>query len=318
MSNAILAGTSGSAQPESSASGATATTYHTANIGGLEVFYREAGPPAAPVLVLLHGFPSSSHMFRDLIPKLSGEFRVIAPDYVGFGYSARPPAGEFRYTFDNLAWIVERLLLGELGLRRFAMYMQDYGGPIGFRIAERHPDAVDALVIQNANAYAEGFSEAFAPFASFWRERTADTERPIRTLLTPEFTRFQYTQGAAAPEQISPDAYTFDQRVLDLPGSDGIQLALLYDYRFNPERFPAWHAYFRERRPPTLIVWGRRDPFFTEAGARAYVRDLPDAELHLLEAGHFLLEEHANLAARLIRDFLDRSSLVSTMTRSPA
>lgn len=285
-----------------------ATTYRRASVDGLEVFYREAGPRDGPVLLLLHGFPSSSHMFRDLIPRLADRFRVIAPDYVGFGYSAQPPRDRFRYTFDNLASVLERLLFTELRLARFAIYVQDYGAPIGFRIATRHQDAIEAIIVQNGNAYVEGISKAFAPFEPFWKERTPETEAPIRGLLTADFTRSQYTHGASAPERVSPDAYTFDQIFLDRPGNADVQLDLFHDYQSNVQLYPEWQAYFRERRPRTLIVWGRNDPFFTEAGARAYLRDLPDAELHLLDAGHFLLEQEVDAAAALIRAFLTRGN----------
>lgn len=284
--------------------GETATTYHRASIEGLDVFYRQAGPSSAPALLLLHGFPSSSHMFRELIPRLADRYRVIAPDYVGFGYSAQPPRNQFRYTFDNLTSIVERLVFSHLRLSRFAIYVQDYGAPIGFRIAARHPEAIEAIVIQNGNAYTEGISDAFAPFGPFWKERTAETEAPIRALLTAEFTRYQYTDGSPAPERISPDAYTFDQIFLERPGNADVQLDLFHDYQSNVALYPEWHAYFRDRQPRTLIVWGRNDPFFTEAGARAYLRDLPDAELHLVEAGHFVLEQDVDLAATLIDAFL--------------
>lgn len=282
---------------------AVPTTYHSASVNGVDVFYREAGSSTAPTIVLLHGFPSSSHMFRDLIPKLADRFRVIAPDYVGFGYSAQPSREAFQYTFDSLANIVERLLFEHLGLARFALYVQDYGAPIGFRIAAAHPAAIAGLVIQNGNAYVDGISEAFAPFGPFWNERTPETEKPIRAFLTAETTRFQYTHGAAHPDRISPDAYTVDQLFLDRAGNRDIQLDLFADYQSNVALYPAWQAYFRQHRPRTLIAWGKNDPFFTEAGARAYLRDLPDAELHLLDAGHFVLEEYADTVAALIRQF---------------
>ena len=282
---------------------ATPVTYHRVTVRDLEVFYREAGPAAAPTIVLLHGFPSSSHMFRDLIPKLASRFHVIAPDYIGFGYSARPPRETFRYTFDNLAAVVDRLLFDRLGLSRFALYVQDYGAPVGFRIAASHPEAVTGLVIQNGNAYLDGIGDAFSAFGPFWKERTPKTEEPIRALLTPDVTRFQYTHGAHRPERISPDAYTFDQLFLDRKGNDEVQLDLFADYQSNVALYPRWQSYFRERRPRTLIAWGKNDPFFTEAGARAFLRDLPDAELHLLDGGHFVLEEEADTIAALIHRF---------------
>lgn len=279
-------------------------TYLEVSVDGHQVFYREAGPKDAPVIVLLHGFPSSSHMFRDLIPQLAGRFRVIAPDYLGFGYSAQPTPAEFRYTFDNLAKIVESLLFGTLGLEKFSIYIQDYGSPIGFRLATAHPEAIEAIVVQNGNAYMEGISEAFAPFPAFWANRNAETEAPIRAMLKAETTKFQYTHGARRPEAINPDAYHFDQSVLDRPGNDEIQLSLFHDYQSNVALYPKWHAYLRERQPRVLITWGKNDPFFTVAGAEAYRKDVPQAELHLLDTGHFALEEDSAVIAGQMRRFL--------------
>jgi len=284
----------------------TPTTYRRASIRDLDVFYRQAGPANAPAIVLLHGFPSSSHMFRNLIPKLAPRFRVIAPDYIGFGYSAQPSRDAFTYTFDHLTAIVEQTLFEELRLKRFALYVQDYGAPIGFRIASRHPGAITGLVVQNGNAYTEGIGEAFAPFGPFWKERTPKTEEPLRALLTAETTRFQYTHGATHPEQVSPDAYTVDQLFLDRPGNSDIQLDLFADYQSNVALYPGWQAYFREHQPPTLIAWGKNDPFFTEAGARAYLRDLPNAEFHLLDGGHCVLEEQTDAIAGLMSRFLSQ------------
>jgi pimeloyl-ACP methyl ester carboxylesterase len=282
------------------------TTYHHATIQGHKIFYREAGSPTNPTLVLLHGFPSSSHMFRDLIPQLAGDFHVIAPDYLGFGYSDAPSASEFQYTFDNVTAQIEELLFSNLKLQRFSLYVQDYGAPVGFRIASRHPEAIEGIVIQNGNAYVEGISAAFEPLQPFWANRNEETEKAPRTLLTKQTTIFQYTHGAKNPEAVSPDSYTFDQVLLDRPGNDALQLDLLHDYTSNVALYDAWHEYFRAKQPRTLIVWGQNDPFFTVPGAKAFLDDLPNAELHLIDGGHFLLEEHSEFVAGKIISFLGR------------
>ncbi|HEY1946925.1 MAG TPA: alpha/beta hydrolase [Bryobacteraceae bacterium] len=279
------------------------TTYHYASVGSQKLFYREAGSTNTPTIVLLHGFPSSSHMFRELIPKLAERFHVIAPDYVGFGYSDAPAAKEFKYSFDNLAEHVEKLLFEVLGLKKFGIYVQDYGAPIGYRIASRHPDAIEAIVVQNGNAYVEGIGEAFNPMKPFWKNRTAATETPVRGLLTKETTIFQYTHGVKDATLISPDAYTFDQFLLDRPGNDAIQLDLLYDYQSNVSLYDGWHEYFRTKQPRMLIVWGINDPFFTVEGAKAYQKDLPHAELHLIDTGHFALEDSVDFIAERIKYF---------------
>jgi pimeloyl-ACP methyl ester carboxylesterase len=276
------------------------TTYHKIEINGVNLFFREAGRADLPALVLLHGFPTSSHMFRDLIPHLEEHFHVIAPDYPGFGYSDAPAPDQFTYTFDHLAELIEKLL-AMLGVDTYALYVQDYGGPVGFRIAAHHPERVKGLIIQNANAYVEGISEAMAPIAKYWSDR-AGMEPAIRGFLTRETTTFQYTHGAGVPERISPDAYHHAQALLDRPGNDLIQLELLFNYQSNLPLYLAWQEYFRKHQPRTLIVWGKNDPFFTVPGAEAFLRDLPKAELHLLEAGHFALEElHEEIAAHINR-----------------
>ncbi len=280
------------------------TTYHFADVRGRRLFYRQAGSKDSPAIVLLHGFPSSSHMFRDLIPQLADRFHVIAPDYVGFGYSDAPGAQEFEYTFDNLAAHVEDLLFKNLGLKQFSIYVQDYGAPVGYRIASSHPDAVQSIVVQNGNAYAEGIGGAFDPMKPFWASRNSETEKPVRELLTREMTMFQYTHGVSNPEHISPDSYTLDQSFLDRPGNDAIQLDLLYNYQSNVALYDRWHEYFRNRQPRMLIVWGKNDPFFTVEGARAYQRDLPKAELHLIDTGHFALEDSSGFIAERMREFL--------------
>src|SRR5499433_2687837 len=280
------------------------TTYHHADVKGLKLFYREAGSKDSPTVVLLHGFPSSSHMFRDLIPQLADKFHVIAPDYVGFGYSAAPSARDFEYTFDNLAAHVEDLLFRNLGLKQFSIYVQDYGAPVGYRIASEHPDAIQSIVVQNGNAYVEGIGGAFDPMKPFWANRNSETEKPVRDLLTREMTIFQYIHGVTDPDRISPDSYTVDQFFLDRPGNAAIQLDLLYDYQSNVALYGRWHEYFRSRQPRMLILWGKNDPFFTVEGAQAYKRDLPNAELHLIDTGHFALEDSSAFIAERMRKFL--------------
>ena len=289
-------------------------TYNRVSVKGLEVFYREAGPKDAPTIVLLHGFPSSSHMFRELIPQLADRFRVIAPDYIGFGYSAQPTASEFKYTFDNLTEHVEKLLFEVLGLRKFSIYVQDYGAPVGFRIATRRPEAIEGIIVQNGNAYVEGIGPAFEPLKPFWANRNTETEKAPRTLLTFETTRFQYTHGAKDPDRISPDSYAFDQHFLDRPGNDAIQLDLFHNYPSNVALYDEWHQYFRDKQPRTLIVWGQNDPFFTVEGAKAFLTDLPKAELHLLDTGHFALEEKSLYIADRILEFLIRTNRKAVST----
>lgn len=290
------------------------TTYNRVSVKSLEVFYREAGPKDARTIVLLHGFPSSSHMFRELILRLADHFHVIAPDYIGFGYSAQPAGTEFKYTFDNLTEHVEKLLFDVLGLRKFSIYVQDYGAPVGFRIAARHPEAIEAIVVQNGNAYIEGVSPAFEPIKAFWADRNPETEKPVRALLTAETTKFQYTHGVKDITKISPDSYTFDQFFLDRPGNDAVQLDLFYNYKSNVALYPEWQAYFRKHQPPTLLVWGADDPFFTVEGAKAYQKDLPNVELHLLDTGHFALEEESSTIANHIRRFLEVTLAKKGMT----
>ncbi|MFY3742990.1 alpha/beta fold hydrolase [Anaeromyxobacter sp. Red801] len=288
------------AVPAVAAGSPLAVRYRRATVDGVGIFFREAGPPDAPAIVLLHGFPSSSHMFRDLIPLLATRFHVVAPDYPGFGHSDAPPPGAYRYTFDRVAETMEALL-EQLGLERYVLYLQDYGGPIGFRLAARHPERVRGLVIQNANAYEEGLSALTREaFQAYWSDQGPEATARVRAFLRPEGTRFQYTAGARAPEALNPDAWVLDQALLDRPGNEAIQLALFLDYRENVARYAAWHAYLRAHRPRTLVVWGRGDPIFLAAGAEAYRRDLPRAEIHLLDGGHFLLEEQAPAVARLI------------------
>jgi pimeloyl-ACP methyl ester carboxylesterase len=290
------------------------TSYHHADVRGLKLFYREAGPKDSPTLVLLHGFPSSSHMFRDLIPQLADRFHVIAPDYVGFGYSDAPSVSDFEYTFDNVAAHVEDLLFKNLSLNQFSIYVQDYGAPIGYRIASKHPDAIQAIVVQNGNAYEEGIGGAFDPMKPFWANRNSETEKPVRDLLTKKMTVFQYTHGVEDGERISPDSYTVDQFFLDRPGNAAIQLDLLYNYQSNVALYHSWHEYFRSRQPRMLILWGKNDPFFTVEGAKAYQRDIPKAELHLINTGHFALEDFSGFIAERMRKFLGQSAIPSGAT----
>jgi len=279
------------------------TSYKYASVRGRRHFYRETGSEGAPTIVLLHGFPSSSHMFRDLIPKLADKFHVIAPDYVGFGYSDMPLVGEFEYTFDNLAAHVEELLLSRLGLKTFSIYVQDYGAPIGYRIASKNPGAIQGIIVQNGNAYAEGIGPGFDALKPLWKNRNAETEKAVRALLTLETTKFQYVNGVQDESKISPDSYHFDQMFLDRPGNDAIQVNLLHDYQANLALYDGWHAYFKKQQPRMLITWGINDVFFTVEGAKAYLRDLPDAEIHLIDTGHFALEDNCSFIAECIRRF---------------
>jgi pimeloyl-ACP methyl ester carboxylesterase len=292
---------------ESTTPDAARVTYHTTQVDGLKIFYREAGPKNAPTLVLLHGYPSSSHMFRNLIPALSDKYHVIAPDYPGFGFSDSPAPDQYAYTFDHLADTVDHFL-GQQGITKYSIYVQDYGAPVGFRLATRHPDRVQAIISQNGNAYDEGLAPFWAEFLyPYWKDPNPTTEAKVRQILTPDLTRFQYTQGFRNPEDVSPDSYTFDQMTLDHPGNDKVQLALFYDYRKNPPLYPAWHEYLRKYQPPVLAVWGKNDPVFLPAGAEAFAKDDPRTEVHLLDTGHFALEEDGALIAQYIRDFLAKN-----------
>jgi pimeloyl-ACP methyl ester carboxylesterase len=270
---------------------------------GLEIFYREAGSKGAPAIVLLHGFPSSSHMFRNLMPTLAHKFHLIAPDYPGFGNSSSPDHKTFRYTFDNLSEVMFHFT-DKLGLDRFSLYMQDYGGPIGFRLATRQPKRVEALIIQNANIYEEGFTELGRSLEPFWANRTKETEAAVRQfLLSPEGIRRQYISGARHPESIAPDTWNLDVASINRPGNDLVQLDLLHDYPSNIARYPEWQTYLREWQPPTLVVWGKNDPFFGLEGAFAFKRELKHVEVYMLDTGHFALEEDCEEIAWRIRMF---------------
>ncbi len=283
----------------------TVVRYRSADAGGLKVFYREAGPADAPVILLLHGFPSASHMFRDLIPLLAGPYRVIAPDLPGFGQSGMPGRDEFTYTFDNIADVIGRFTQ-VIGLRRYAVYVFDYGAPTGFRLAARHPDRVTAIISQNGNAYEEGLSDGWAPIRAYWQDRSPANREALRSFLAPQTTVWQYTHGTPDPAAVSPDGYSLDNFYLARPDADEVQLDLLGDYKSNVELYPAFQRYFREHSPALLAIWGKNDPFFLPAGAEAFKRDLPDAEVRFLDTGHFALETHAAEIAAAIRDFLER------------
>ncbi|GIO95788.1 hydrolase [Paenibacillus lautus] len=283
--------------------------YHTAQIEGLDIFYREAGTPGSPVVLLLHGFPTSSQMYRQLMPALADQYHVIAPDYPGFGYSSAPDHDQFQYSFDHFSQLIEELL-AQLNIQSFYVYLMDYGAPVGFRIAARHPAQVRGLIIQNGNAYEEGLEEFWNPIKAYWEDpANSDKREALRWLTSIEATKWQYTHGVHDTSFISPDTYTLDQALLDRPGNQEIQLDLFLDYGSNPPLYPAWQQYFRDVQPPTLIVWGQGDHIFPENGAHPYLRDLPDAELHILkDAGHFALESDGPEIIGYIRAFLERQS----------
>ncbi|WP_103668112.1 alpha/beta fold hydrolase [Pseudanabaena sp. BC1403] len=279
------------------------TTYNNISIDGLNIFYREAGAKDKPTIVLLHGYPASSHMYRDLMNELSDQFHLVAPDYPGFGNSETPAIDKFEYSFDRLAEITEHFLQA-LGLNRFSLYVQDYGAPVGFRIASQHPDWIQALIVQNGNAYEEGLTPAWQAFRDLWSDRSEATEAPVRGFLTRDTTIFFYTAGTKSAQNINPDNWNLVQSFLDRPENAAAQMELFYNYRANLDRYPQWHEYFRSHQPPTLIVWGKNDPFFGPEGANAFKRDLKNAEVHLLDTGHFALDEEGEAIASHIRRFL--------------
>ena len=281
------------------------TTYRTVSVDGLKVFYREGGNPQSQAVLLLHGFPTSSHMYRELIPALADRYHVVAPDLPGFGFTEAPDRKTFKYTFDHLAEVIERFT-EVLGLSRYVLYVFDYGAPVGFRLALSHPERVSALISQNGNAYEEGLSDGWNPIQAYWKDPSPENRSALRAFLTPETTQWQYTHGAANPERLSPDAWTLDSAFLARPGNDEIQLDLFGDYKSNVALYPKFQEYFRTQRPPLLAVWGKNDPFFLPAGAEAFKRDNPQAEVHLLDAGHFALESRGSEIAAIVRDFLAR------------
>lgn len=290
--------------------------YNTVDVDGLKIFYRSAGAPNAPTILLLHGFPSASHMFRDLIPELSDRYHVVAPDLPGFGMTEQPSRGQFvysmtqsrssesfSYTFENLTEVVDRFT-EVLGLKKFALYVFDYGAPIGFRLAVKHPDRITAIVSQNGNTYLEGVSEAFAPVQAYWNEPTEANRDALRGFLTPQTTLFQYTHGVADPSLVSPDGRNLDDFYLARPGNDEIQLDLLGNYKTNVAQYDANQAYLRQHQPPVLAIWGKNDPFFLPAGAEAFKRDVPTADVRFVDSGHFALETHAREIGAAMREFL--------------
>ena len=283
----------------------TAVRYQSADVDGLKVFYRQAGPADAPVLLLLHGFPSASHMFRDLMPLLADRFCLIAPDLPGFGQSDMPARSTFTYTFDRIAAVIDRFT-EVIGAKRFALYVFDYGAPTGFRIAAKHPDRITAIISQNGNAYEEGLSDGWNPIRAYWREPSPANREALRAFLSPDTTRWQYTHGVSDGTTVSPDGQSLDNFYLARPGADEVQLDLLGDYKSNVALYPTFQTYFRTHKPPFLAVWGKNDPFFLPPGAEAFKRDIPGAVVRFLDTGHFALETHASEIAAAIRDFLTR------------
>jgi len=279
--------------------------YQHAIVDGTKIFYREAGSNTSPAILLLHGFPTSSHMFRSLLPELADRYHVVAPDLPGFGFSDAPDRGQFRYTFDHLASTISRFT-ETIGLERYAIYIFDYGAPVGLRLALAHPERITAIISQNGNAYEEGLSSGWNPIQKYWSEPTPENRAALRAFLTPDATRSQYVYGVPDESLVAPEAWELDSARLARPGNDDIQLDLFLDYASNVALYPRFQEYFRTRRPPMLAVWGKNDPFFVPAGAQAFRRDNPDAEVHLYETGHFALETHHREIAATIRDFLER------------
>jgi pimeloyl-ACP methyl ester carboxylesterase len=281
--------------------------YRKVDVDGSGVFYREAGPKEAPTILLLHGFPTASHMFRDLIPELADRFHLVAPDLPGFGQSDLPAPGTFSYTFENIAHVIDRFT-EVISLDRFAIYVFDYGAPVGLRLAVRRPDRITAIISQNGNAYEEGLSDGWEPIRAYWKEPSPANRKALRKFLAPETTRWQYTQGVPEESAVSPDGYSLDSFYLLRPGVDEIQLDLLGDYKSNVALYPTFQNYLRTHRPRLLAVWGKNDPFFLPAGAEAFKRDIPGAKVHFLDTGHFALETHAQEIAGMIRDFIGAES----------
>jgi pimeloyl-ACP methyl ester carboxylesterase len=283
-------------------------SYNSVKIDNVDIFYREAGDKSKPTILLLHGFPTSSQMFRNLIPQLADKYHVIAPDYPGFGQSSMPKVSEFDYTFDNLANVVEKFT-ETVGLKKYSLYVQDYGAPIGFRLAVKHPERVQALIVQNGNAYDEGLQDFWIPLKAFWKDRSEANAAKLRPFFELDATKWQYTHGTRNQKNINPDNWMLDQSLLERAGNKEIQLQLFYSYGSNPPLYPAWQAYFRKFQPPTLIVWGKNDQIFPASGAEPYRRDLKNIEFHLLDTGHFALEEDGDAIAKYIRAFLAKQKI---------
>ena len=281
----------------------TKIAYRRMSVDGFEIFYREAGRPDAPALLLLHGFPTAGHMFRDLIPQLADQFHVVAPDLPGFGRSAMPDRAEFSYTFDHIAKVIDRFTEVS-GLGRFAVYVFDYGAPTGFRLAMRHPERITAIISQNGNAYEEGLSDGWNPIRAYWQDPSQANRTALRAFLSPETTLWQYTHGVTDTSWVSPDGYSLDNFYLARPGADEVQLDLFGDYKSNVALYPEFQAYFRKYKPPLLATWGRNDPFFLPPGAEAFRRDIPAAQVRFYDTGHFALETHCDEIAAAIRQFL--------------
>ncbi len=287
---------------------APVVSYNAVEINGLDIFYREAGDRSKPTVLLLHGFPTSSQMFRNLIPALADRYHVIAPDYPGFGQSSMPTVSEFDYSFDNLASVIEKFT-ERLGLSKYSLYVQDYGAPIGYRLAVKHTERVQSLIVQNGNAYDEGLRDFWIPFKAYWRDRSETNANALRQFLTVDATKWQWTHGTRNQKLVNPNIWTLDQALLDRPGNQDIQLQLFFSYGTNPPLYPQWQAYFRDHQPPTLIVWGKNDLIFPAEGAEPYKRDLRNLEFHLLDTGHFALEEDGALIGNLIRRFLAKQKI---------
>ncbi len=277
------------------------TTYRTIAIDGLDIFYRQAGSRDNPTIWLLHGYPASSHMFRNLIPALADSFHLVAPDYPGFGYSSMPAVNEFDYTFDRLTEVMADFI-DAISLKRYSLYLMDYGAPIGYRLAMQNPERVESLIVQNGNAYKEGLGDFWKPMRAYWQNKTPENADQVRQIMTPESTKRYYTTGVKNLENLSPDTWTLDQALLDRPGNVDIQLALKYDYQSNVLLYPQWQAYLHQYQPPTLVVWGKNDRGFLVEGADAYKRDLQNLEFHLFDTGHFALEEESDAICASLRD----------------
>ena len=284
------------------------TQHKFIKIDGLDIFYREAGSKNSPTILLLHGFPTSSHMFRNLIPALADKYHLIAPDYPGYGASSMPLLEDFEYSFDNLSNIIEKFVT-QLGLKKYFLYVMDYGAPIGYRLASQHPERVQGLIVQNGNAYEEGLRDFWDPIKAYWKNKTPENAKVLEdNILTLEATKWQYTNGVRNEQAITPDNWFHDQYLMDRPGNKKIQLELFYSYGTNPPLYPKWQAYFRKHQPPTLLVWGKGDYIFPEEGAHPYKRDLENIEFHILDTGHFALEEELGFIATHISDFVGKNA----------